>query len=456
MSRYKYTEVEQQMNNVLVHQEQELREIKEKRESIDARGTIDSSIELLKSLGYGDKVAELLPTGGEQKRKVIVLRDWQDIVSDAEQQVGDSCELEDLFTEEELRENSEAIKLINREFNDLHRLDKYDVGIAALAAIVGAIVDIVLVGIPAKGPDGLEAGPLSDFIRKKFDEAFSPKEMEKLANSKKSKVPFDAQDNRNTTEYVEGLSAYYHRLLSLGHDPLLGFIFGVYDIMHGTMTTIDKSGKIVCQVMENYADRKESDIVSAIAKQIIHFKSDITTSMGLPAPLMGLFNLLQFGNIGEEELTVAEIVQGMYYEGFDFIHFCSQSMSVIVIELIVRLGYAIKRIKEGNKVKDSIPISLNRSKHPKLATMLFIGHIGATAVNAGKVYFTKNPMAINYPQWMAFAKYSYKQLRWAVIQKPAMRKAYVEGILHSELKVITEETDALFEEFCVGRFVVFE
>lgn len=456
MSRYKYTEVEQQMNNVLVHQEQELREIKEKRESIDARGTIDSSIELLKSLGYGDKVAELLPTGGEQKRKVIVLRDWQDIVSDAEQQVGDSCELEDLFTEEELRENSEAIKLINREFNDLHRLDKYDVGIAALAAIVGAIVDIVLVGIPAKGPDGLEAGPLSDFIRKKFDEAFSPKEMEKLANSKKSKVPFDAQDNRNTTEYVEGLSAYYHRLLSLGHDPLLGFIFGVYDIMHGTMTTIDKSGKIVCQVMENYADRKESDIVSAIAKQIIHFKSDITTSMGLPAPLMGLFNLLQFGNIGEEELTVAEIVRGMYYEGFDFIHFCSQSMSVIVIELIVRLGYAIKRIKEGNKVKDSIPISLNRSKHPKLATMLFIGHIGATAVNAGKVYFTKNPMAINYPQWMAFAKYSYKQLRWAVIQKPAMRKAYVEGILHSELKVITEETDALFEEFCVGRFVVFE
>ena len=456
MSRYKYTEVEQQMNNVLVHQEQELREIKEKRESIDARGTIDSSIELLKNLGYGDKVAELVPTGGEQKRKVIVLRDWQDIVSDAEQQVGDSCELEDLFTEEELRENSEAIKLINREFNDLHRLDKYDVGIAALAAIVGAIVDIVLVGIPAKGPDGLEAGPLSDFIRKKFDEAFSPKEMEKLANSKKSKVPFDAQDNRNTTEYVEGLSAYYHRLLSLGHDPLLGFIFGVYDIMHGTMTTIDKSGKIVCQVMENYADRKESDIVSAIAKQIIHFKSDITTSMGLPAPLMGLFNLLQFGNIGEEELTVAEIVQGMYYEGFDFIHFCSQSMSVIVIELIVRLGYAIKRIKEGNKVKDSIPISLNRSKHPKLATMLFIGHIGATAVNAGKVYFTKNPMAINYPQWMAFAKYSYKQLRWAVIQKPAMRKAYVEGILHSELKVITEETDALFEEFGVGRFVVFE
>ncbi len=66
--------------------------------------------------------------------------------------------------------------------------------------------------------------------------------------------------------------------------------------------------------------------------------------------MMGLFNLLQFGKIGEEEQTVAEIVQGMYYDGFDFIHFCSQSMSVIVIELIVRLGYAIKRIKEQRPV----------------------------------------------------------------------------------------------------------
>ena len=90
-----------------------------------------------------------------------------------------------------------------------------------------------------------------------------------LANSKESKVSFDAQDNRHTTEYVQGLSAYYHRLLSLGHDPLLGFVVGVFDILTGRMTTIDKAGKIVSQVMENYADRKESDIFAALAKQVI-------------------------------------------------------------------------------------------------------------------------------------------------------------------------------------------
>lgn len=62
-----------------------------------------------------------------------------------------------------------------------------------------------------------------------------------------------------------------------------------------------------------------------------------------------------------------------------------------------------------------VNILLNREKYPKLATMLFLGHSVATAVNAGKVAFTENPMAINYPQWIAFTKYSYSQLKWAVM-----------------------------------------
>lgn len=304
--------------------------------------------------------------------------------------------------------------------------------------------------------DGLEAGPLSDYIRKRFDEVFPPEEMEKLANSKVSKVPYDAQDNRHTAEYVKGLSAYYHRLLSLGHDPLLGLIFGVFDIVTGRMTTIDKSGKIVSQVMENYAERKESDIFAAIAKQIIHFKSDITTSMGLPAPLMGLFNLLQFGSVGEAEQTIAEIVQGMYFEGYDFIHFCSMSIPVMITEVIIRIGYAFKRIKEGNRNKDSIPFSLDRDKHPKLSTMLFIGQSAATAINAGKVYFTKNSMAINYPQWIAFAKYSYKQLKWVLLEKTEARDKYVRGIICDELSSVYNQIDDTFNEFSSDYIVVIE
>lgn len=452
MSKYKYSETEKQINSVLKHQDEALKSIQFPY-TTEADATVSKAEALLRSLGYQPEALKAFAPA--QPRKVMVVPTWDECCAEAERHIGTGCELESLFTEEELRNNELAIRQLNEEFNAVHRLDAFDISIAALAGLVGAAVDILLVGIPQKTPDGLKGGPLSNYVREYFDKKFPEEEMQKLANSKISKVPYDAQDNRHTTIRVEGLSAYYHRLLQLGHDPLLGFVFGVADILSGRMTTIDKAGTIVSQVMENYADRKESDIFAALAKQVIHFKSDVTTSMGLPVPLMSLFNLLQFGSIGEEEQTIAEIVQGMYYEGYDFIHFCSMSIPAMLVEVIVRLGYAIKRIKEGHRVKDSIPLSLNREKHPKLATMLFIAHAGATAANAGKVYFTHNPVAINYPQWIAFAKYSYSQLKWILFEKPTLRDAYVRGKINEELDVVLTEAETTFERFSQEYFVVF-
>lgn len=453
MSKYKYSEDEQEINNVLNYQSLQLENIK-RNNTLDIDDTIKESEELLKSIGYS---LENLPKVKTNRDKpVITVPSWEELCVEAKETVGDNTTLEMLFTDEELRNNELYIHMLNKEYSEIHRLDKYDISIAALAGILSATVDILLVGIPKKTSAGIKGGPLSNYVRDWFDKKFSPNEMEKLAQSKISKVPYDAQDNRNTTTYVDGLSSYYHRLLSLGHDPLLGFIFGVFDILTGRMTTIDKNGKIVSQIMENYGDRTEMNIFEAIAKQIIHLKSDITTSMGLPVPLMSLFNLLQFGSIGEAEQTIAEIVQGMYYEGYDFIHFCSMSIPVMITEVIIRIGYAFKRIKEGHSIKESIPFSLDREKHPKLATMLFIGHSSATAINAGKVFFTKNPMAINYPQWIEFAKYSYKQLKWGLLEKPKLQDKYVRGKINEELQEVYEDIDNYFNEFEKNNIIVFE
>lgn len=451
--KYKSRSMEQEINKVLVHHNMMLKEIQEKRKQASQFDT-SAAEKILKSRGYDlpqrkDSVAPL------NKRRVVVVRPWNEILEEADKFVVGECEIESIFTEEELQQNKEAVRLMNEEFNQIHHLDKVDVAIGAFAGMVGAAVDILMVGIPEKTPEGLKAGTLSNYIRDYFDRKFPEEEMQKLANSKESKVAFDAQDNRHTTIRVEGLSAYYHRLLQLGHDPVLGFVFGVADILTGRMTTIDKTGKVVSQVMENYADRKETEIFRALAKQIAHFKSDVTTSMGLPAPFMSMFNLLQFGNIGEYDQTIAEIVQGMYYEGYDFIHFCSMSIPTMLVEVIVRMGYAFKRINEGHAIKDSIPVSLNREKHPKLATMLFLGHSAATAVNDGKVVFTENPMAINYAQWIAFTKYSYSQLKWAVMEKPAMRDAYVTGKIYEEMNVVFAEVDNTFEEYTRDKIVIY-
>ena len=244
MSKYQYTEVEQQINRVLIHQDQLLKSIAHPDlKAADMR--IAESESLLKGLGYQ------LPKRGavlEYRKPVMVVPNWESLCLEAEKSIEKNIELETIFTADELAQNTLAIKKLKSEYNELHHLDKLDIAITAIAAMLGAAVDILLVGIPQKTPTGLSAGTLSNFIRSEFEKRFPEDEMEKLANSKLSKVPFDAQDNRHTQVNVDGLSAYYHRLLSLGHDPLLGFIFGVADILNGRMTTIDKNGKVVSQI----------------------------------------------------------------------------------------------------------------------------------------------------------------------------------------------------------------
>lgn len=453
MRKFKYSDEERQFNNILVYQTRELSLIK-KHDMTGVEARISESQELLKELGYN--LNDLPKIDTETEKRIIVVPKWEDLIEKAEREVGSGNDLEVLFTNEELEINRAIIRELNDDFNNIHKLDAIDISICAGAGILAAIVDILLIGIPKRTPQGLKGGPLSNYVRDWFNQRFPEEEMEKLANSKVSKVPFDAQDNRHTKVNVNGLSAYYHRLLSLGHDPLLGLVIGVCDILNGKMTTIDKTGKIVSQFMENYSDRKESDIFTAIAKQIIHFKSDITTSMGLPAPLMGLFNLFQFGKIGDEEQTIAEIVQGMYYEGYDFIHFSSMAISTMIVEVVIRLGYALKRINEGISLKNSIPFSVDREKHPKLNTMLFIGHSTATASNAGKIYFTKNPIVINYAQWITFAKYSYTQLKWVLMEKSELRDVYVSNQIYKETKEIFDKVNRTLEEFGKDYVVVFD
>lgn len=444
MSRFRYTDSEREVNSVLANQDDQLSRIDFSEVKEQSEKRISASEELLESMGYE------LPKRGEAAamaaRREIVLPTWEECVAEAVDAGKRSAVLDDLFTPDELLENSRAVRMLNDQYDQAHRLDRYDIAISASAALLAAAVDILLVGVPRATGAGAKAGTLENYIRAAFDRKFPREEMERLANSSVSKVPYDAQDNRNTEVWVEGLSAYYHRLLSLGHDPLLGFLFGVSDILNGRMTTIDKAGRVVSQVMECYTGRRETDVFVALAKQVAHLKSDLTTSMGLPAPMMSLFNLMQFGSIGEFDHTVAETVQEMYYRGYDFIHFCSLSIPAAIIEVVVRLGYAIRRIRAGASIREALPLTTSRQSNPKLGTMLFIAHSGATAINAGRVAFTRDPMDINYPQWLLFAKYSYQQAKWVLFEKPQSRSRFVQGVLDGELDGVCADVQKLFYE----------
>ncbi len=321
------------------------------------------------------------------------------------------------------------VENFEKEFNGIHSLDKTDYVICSAGGLLGGIIDFFLIGIPHPSKSGVEGGYLDGKIRAWFDKKYPQDVMERLANTKAAKVPYDAQDNRNLHDEpnieVDGMSTFYHRLLSLGHDPLLGFFVGVYDIMNGTMTTISKTGVFTSQEMKIYAERISYQILDALKKQWLHLTTDVNTSMGLPVPLMALFNTLQIGEIGKEKLTIAEVVQGMYYQGYDFQHFCAMSIPTMFVEIVVRAAWYIKSVLAGKSALKSIPLFIGRERTPKLERMLCLAHGVFCSVNLVKLGLTKDPCAINYPEWLRFSNSLLNELKFQFSGKSTQRQRYV-------------------------------
>lgn len=170
MSKYKYSESEQQINDVLKYQDEELKRLKASMPSsseLDRR--IQESGDLLRMLGYTE-----MPTIPKRTnpQKVMVVPTWESLCAEAEASVGTGHPLESIFTEAELKRNSYEIRMLNAEYNQLHSLDKYDIAISAAAGLLAAAVDILLVGIPQKTPEGLKGGPLANYVRDWFDKKF--------------------------------------------------------------------------------------------------------------------------------------------------------------------------------------------------------------------------------------------------------------------------------------------
>lgn len=162
------------------------------------------------------------------------------------------------------------------------------------------------------------------------------KDNEKLGNVKMLKwqeyftnpVPYDAMKGNGAKELVidgiteknKNLNGRNHHSATLGHDPVLGYIFGTINIMTSTITFNDK--KLSTNNVENniinepvsfhsafnaaiVSESKEHMRLSAaVARQAIHMKSDKDTHMGLPIPFLSAEKAQELLNKGwnSEEL----------------------------------------------------------------------------------------------------------------------------------------------------------
>jgi hypothetical protein len=262
------------------------------------------------------------------------------------------------------------------------------------------------------------------------------RDLEKACN-----VPYDAQQ-------FAGMSPKTHRFQSLGHDPILGFIFGVVDIMRGTVTGFSYDRLNLHSFTTHSVSSDVSiNLIEAILKQIGHLISDVATPMGLPAPFMTLMQGLNVGSFGEKGRSVGEIARWMYLNGYDFRHFLVSGITPAVIEIVLRAFIMIRHYSEHGEIKFDL------ASHPKYRSMLLMAHGIATAANVGKVVLMKNPCAINYAEYMAFIRYLIPSLKYWLFDQQRLRLEHMEKFNEAGWDDLLENSDRLLEVVIKSDFL---
>lgn len=289
-------------------------------------------------------------------------------------------------------------------------LSNLDYAIVGISGLVATILDFLVVKIPKDinylGKYQQEGSNFTQWLKSLgIDQEGKLNPFLKWCEDT-CKVSYDQSINPN----IKGFNPKTHRLLSLGHDPLFGLIFGTIDIINGNMTAFDINGNL--HILKTFDMSLENKAFAPLI-WLGHIISDMSTKMGVPIPGWAFLQLMQFGFYGSDTKTIADISRWMYLNGYDLRHFITMSVPVTVIEIIVRGYHYLSCLDSAEQLQYPLHTSIaNREMYQiqsnlKLHKMLFLAHAISASGNALKIFtYAGNPLAINFPQWLFFAKES--------------------------------------------------
>lgn len=262
MGRYKYTESEKETLRVLKMQEQQLERLTErlnaqKQDKIEQEdlGELKKCIEvLLKQQGISYSQEQIdVPTPSKIQVNIADIPSWDDCVQQANKEVQRKIELEDLLSNEEFNFCIEEVERINAEFSSKTSIfNKKDLAFLAIATALQTARWIILqelmgdLGQEIDGNSRLshndksikEATKKSNKAFQRYFEQHGHKGSLKSYKSWEqiifSSAPYDT--TLGSPNFGENLGGRYHRYKTLGHDPILGWIFGSANFITDTCT----------------------------------------------------------------------------------------------------------------------------------------------------------------------------------------------------------------------------
>jgi hypothetical protein len=311
---------------------------------------------------------------------------WEEALSRAQEALGDeTADLDALLSADE-------VASIDRRFVEgftvRSRLDRFDILAAVAAGVTAGLLDYLVVAAPNRSG-------LTNALR-----SLSTDSDNWLAGV--AKVPYDQVAGVD----LSGFNPNAHRVQTFGHDPMLGWVYGTMDILRGSLTGVSRSGVVKTLDM---GPPTAHTLPAALAIQAMHLISDIVTPAGLQLPGWSALLTIDKTVLGSDR-TVAELSRLMYVRGYDTWHLPTMAVPVLAIEAVLR-GYVGLRqvIDEGYREEldlERLQVGSDRvADLPRYEVMALIARSIAVAGNTGRFVLSgSNPLTLNFPLWLAFAK----------------------------------------------------
>lgn len=470
MSRFKYSDEEMNVNKVLKMNKDISTSLLNDSDMNSLRSAadsnIESSLELVRSLGKNKEVIKLSTDIVEKGKNRKLehrpqLESWDDIVAQANLHEPNIVVLEDLMSEGEIQSAFDELDEINKYFSrKTSIINKTDLSFLAIATALQVAKSLVFPYVSAKFDYGKSFNPTERLdhndksIEKTHRDAnnkFRDKHVEKHGvgqwiNILYQTVPYDI--TKGSKDLGINMGGKYHRMYTLGHDPILGWVFGTANILTDCITfnnfhtnrisRIDpitgKSNMIITpevvflgSMFKECYDKIRADFLNlpaALFAQAQHLKSDKFTKLGLPMPLLSSIN--------------ENFASKLYSENYDALCFARDAKIVGASFVISKLFDIIIALTHGlfrneNEDKDFFEVRTRK--------ILLISNSIASTSTIINATITSNPKNLDIGSLLNTLTYLFSDLRFIA----KIKQEFIESEISEKLQKEIAEIDALFE-----------
>ena len=345
----------------------------------------------------------------DEKISVNNIPSWEKIMEKTNEMVPEGVVLEELLSAAEFQYCIDDVKRINEEFAQKTNMSKFLIYFTIAATALQTARWIIIQQLCGdlgesfdknnrlshndKSIKGQVNKSNKDFQNKFSDHGHREGNYKSWERIIFDSVPYDT--TVGSPQLGINMEGGYHRYHTLGHDPVLGWIFGTANIMTDTITLNDfmsyniqrKPGPrfstptdlltiftdVICSIKEDWLR-----LPAGIFAQGVHLRSDAYTKYGLPVPILETFSESLAGKLYKSQYDALCLLKDIKIVGM-------QAGLSILINMIIGLIHGLFY----NKEKDG------RREHYEVRTRKILLYSNAISSSLNLAYVTGNAVVGN-------------------------------------------------------------